>query len=161
AYTVHRPDHWAFAGTGLRWGDQLGTGSFVVGYEVDGCAFTTVNGLPEPTGEDSAPAGLQMLATSPARLLSIDDDRCEAPEALWASIEPPGDLEGVSMVLFGDASEENLARLAHGHAVMASFERGAGTVFNAGSADWAYGLDGDRTVQQVTGNVLRRLGGAR
>ena len=160
AYTVNRPDHWAFAGTGLRYGDQLGAGSYIVGYEVDGCAFTTVDGRPIPTGEDGAPGDLEILATCPARLLSINEQRCEAPEALWASVDPPGDLEGVAMVLFGDASEENVARVANGSAVMGSFRRGAGTVFNAGSADWAYGLDRDRLVQQVTANVLHRLGGS-
>ncbi|MCB0100242.1 MAG: hypothetical protein KDE46_31140, partial [Caldilineaceae bacterium] len=60
--------------------------------------------------------------------------------------------------LFGDHSAENVARLAHGNAVMASFTRGKGTVFNAGSADWAYGLDADRLVQRVTENVVRKLG---
>jgi hypothetical protein len=34
-------------------------------------------------------------------------------------------------------------------------------VFNAGSADWAYGLDRDPLVQQVTANVIRHLGGIR
>ncbi|MEM7326418.1 MAG: N,N-dimethylformamidase beta subunit family domain-containing protein [Actinomycetota bacterium] len=159
AYTVHRPDHWAFADTGVCYGDQLGAGSFVVGYEVDGCAFDTVNRRPVPTGEDGTPTDLEILGTCPARLHSITDDRCEAPAAIWASVDPPGDLEGVSMVLFGDAEPENVARVAHGHAVMASFRRGAGTVFNGGSADWAYGLDRDPLVQQVTANVIRHLGG--
>ncbi len=158
AYTVHRPEHWAFADTGLCTGDQLGAGSFIVGYEVDGCALELRDGLPAPTGVDGAPADLEILATCPARLLSITDEICEAPEALWASVEPPGDLEGVSMILFGDASPENVAKVANGNAVMGSFTKGAGTVFNAGSADWAYGLDGDALVQQVTANVLRHLG---
>lgn len=157
AYTVHRPEHWAFADTGLRAGDQLGAGSFIVGYEVDGCAFTTVDGLPRPTHEDDAPADLEILGTCPARLLSITDEVCEAPAALWASVEPPGDLEGVAMVLFGDDSPQSIAKVAHGRAMMASFSRGRGTVFNAGSADWAYGLDDDPLVQQVTANVLRQL----
>jgi len=39
---------------------------------------------------------------------------------------------------------------------MGLFQRG-GTVFNAGAADWAYGLDHDPQVQQVTRNVLDRL----
>ena len=159
AYTVARPEHWAFDGTGLRWGDQLGAGSFVVGYEVDGCAMTTIDGLPRPTGEDGAPADLEILATAPARLLSITGDTCEAPAALWASTDPPGDLEGTAMILFGSAAADHVARLAHGHAVMAVFARGRGTVFNAGSADWAYGLDGDPAVQRVTANVIERLGG--
>ena len=51
---------------------------------------------------------------------------------------------------------QNTARLDHGHAVIGIFRRG-GTVFNAGSVDWAYGLDRDPLVQQVTRNVLTRL----
>ncbi len=157
AYTICRPDHWAFADTGLRYGDQLGVGSFIVAYETDGCAFETVDGLPVPTHVDGAPADLQILGTCPARLLSITDQHCEAPEALWASVEPPGDLEGVATILFGDTSAESTARIANNHAVMGSFTRGRGTVFNAGTTDWAYGLDGDPLVQQVTANVIEHL----
>ncbi len=157
AYTVHRPRHWAFAGTGLCYGDQIGRGSFVVGYEVDGCAFELRDGLPVPTGEDGAPVDLEILATCPARLISITDAHCEAPEPLWASVEPPGDLEGTAMLLFGDRWAERIGELAHGNAVMGVFTRGKGTVFNAGSADWAYGLDRDPLVQAITGNVVRHL----
>ena len=56
------------------------------------------------------------------------------------------------------AADEHVARLAHGRCVMGTFTKGRGTVFNAGSVDWAYGLDGDPLVQQVTANVLARLG---
>jgi hypothetical protein len=157
AYTVYRPDHWAFAGTGLRYGDLLGLGSFVVAYEVDGCGFTLQNGLPVPTYADGTPEDFTILGASPARLLSITPTVCEAPPALWASIDPPGDLEGIVMQLFGDASPQNIAKLAHGHAVMGCFTRG-GTVFNVGSTDWAYGLDNHTLIQQVTRNVLDRLG---
>ena len=31
------------------------------------------------------------------------------------------------------------------------------SVFNAGSTDWSYGLDGDELVQRITRNVLDRL----
>ena len=158
AYTVYQPDHWAFADTELRYGDLLGLGSYIVAYEVDGCEFTLRNGLPIPTHADSTPDDLTILATSPARLLSVTPTYSEVPSALWASTEPPGDLEGMAIGLFGDHSAENVARLAHGNAVMASFTRGKGTVFNAGSADWAYGLDADRLVQRVTENVVRKLG---
>lgn len=44
---------------------------------------------------------------------------------------------------------------------MGTFTKGRGVVFNAGSVDWAYGLDHDPLVQQVTDNVLTRLGGTR
>jgi hypothetical protein len=63
------------------------------------------------------------------------------------------------MVLFGDASPANVAKVAHGHAVMGTFQRGRGRVFNAGTTDWAFGLDRDPLVQRVTLNVLRQLGG--
>ena len=62
-------------------------------------------------------------------------------------------------MLFGEATPEAIARLTNGHAVMGTFRHpGGGTVFNAGTADWAYGLDRDRNVQRVTRNVMTRLG---
>jgi hypothetical protein len=156
-YTVQEPDHWVFAGTGLRYGDELGASATVVGYEVDGCALTLTAGRLCATGEDGAPATLEVLADAPAHLISITDDRCEAPPALWASVDPPGDLEWVSSILFGDASLENTSRITNGHAVMAVFTRGNGTVFNAGSANWCYGLGADPLVERITRNVVERL----
>jgi N,N-dimethylformamidase beta subunit-like protein len=158
-YTIHRPEHPIFAGTDLRYGDVLGGPSRIVGYEVDGCELTMVNGDPVPTYEDGTPAGLEVLATAPARLLSITPTSSEVPEALWASTDPPGDLEGVAAGLFGSASPANIARIAHNHAVIGTFERGDGRVLNAGTTDWAYGLDRDPLVQRVTGNIVRWLGG--
>lgn len=157
AYTVYRPDHWAFAGTGLHYGDQLGLGAYIVGYETDGCALTMQQGLPVPTHEDGTPEGFTILATSPARLLSQSATYSEIPKAIWADPDGPGDLEGVATGLFGDASPENVAKLAHGNAVMGCFTRGKGTVFNAGTTDWAYGLDSDPLVQRITANVLQQL----
>jgi hypothetical protein len=58
-YTVHRADHWIFDGTGLGYGDVLGAGATVVGYECDGCVFTYRDGLPYPTGEDGTPSDLR------------------------------------------------------------------------------------------------------
>jgi hypothetical protein len=156
AYTIYRPDHWAFERTGLRYGDPLGLGSYVVAYEVDGCAFTFQDGLPVPTHVDGTPQNFTILGASPAHLISITDTVCEAPPALWASIEPPGDLELVAMSLFGDASPKNTAKIAHGNAVIGTFSRG-GTVFSVGSTDWAYGLDANALIQQVTRNVLDKL----
>jgi hypothetical protein len=158
AYRVHRPDHWAFEGTGLGDGDLLGAGSFVVAYEVDGCALEWVDGHPRPTHEDGAPASLEILATAPARLVSVTDDVCEPPPLLWDDIEPPGELEEMAQILFGSMDAESVERIAQGHAVMGHFTRGAGEVFNIGSTDWAYGLDHDPQVQTVTSNILRRFG---
>ena len=156
-YSIHRPDHPVFEGTNLRYGDELGMPAKIVGYEVDGCELTMLNGDPVPTYNDGTPAGLEVLATAPARLISITPTYCEAPPALWADPEPPGDLEGVAAGLFGSASPENIARIAHGHAVVGTFTKGKGRVFNAGCTDWSYGLDIDPLVQQVTRNVIRWL----
>jgi hypothetical protein len=50
-------------------------------------------------------------------------------------------------------------RLLHGHAVMASFTRGAGEVFNGGTTEWAHGLAArDPFVERITRNVLSRFG---
>lgn len=156
-YYVHRPEHPIFAGTDLRYGDVLGGPSRIVGYEVDGCELTMTNGDPVPTHADGAPDGLEVLATAPARLLSITPEASEIPKALWATTDPPGDLEDVAAMLFGSASPENVARIAHNHAVIGTFGKGKGRVFNAGTTDWAYGLDSDPLVQRVTANVLRWL----
>lgn len=157
AYTVTRPGHWAFEGTDLRYGDLLGAGSYVVGYEVDGCEMALDHGLPVPTGADGAPTDMQILATAPARLLSQTDTYSEIPAALWADPDGPGDLEGLAVGLFGSDSDEHKARIAHGSAVIGCFQRGKGTVFNVGSTDWSYGLDADPMIQRVTANVLQRL----
>ena len=81
-YSVHRPEHPFFAGTGLRYGDVLGGDDRIVAYEVDGCELTMVDGLPVPTYADGTPAGFEVLGTAPARLLSITAEHCEAPAAL-------------------------------------------------------------------------------
>ena len=49
-YTVYRPDHWIFEGTGIDYGDVFGASATTVGYECDGCEYTIVDGLPVPTG---------------------------------------------------------------------------------------------------------------
>ena len=48
-FPVYRPEHWAFAGTGIYYGDLLGADSHVYGYEVDGLDFEIRGGLPYPT----------------------------------------------------------------------------------------------------------------
>jgi hypothetical protein len=156
AYTVQRPDHWVFAGTGLRYGDMLGLGSYIAAYEVDGCELALENGLPVPTGRDGTPKDFTILATAPAHLVSVTPGNNESIVPLSYDPNGLGDLEYTATILFGDDSPANKAQVAHGNAVMGIFQRG-GTVFNAGTADWAYGLDRDPLVQQITSNVLTRL----
>jgi hypothetical protein len=152
AYTVWRPDHWAFEGTDLRYGDALGLADAIVGYEVDGCELTVEDGRPIPTYGDGAPDTLEVLATAPARLWSQD----EQPSRY---AHEPGELEHVAMVLFGDDWKSQVHRIANNHAVVGCFRAsGGGTVFNAGCTDWTYGIEGgDPEVTRITRNVLERL----
>jgi hypothetical protein len=149
-YTVWRPEHWAFAGCDLRYGDLFGAGPVVVGYECDGCDLALEDGRPVATGRDGTPTGFEVLASAPAHLWAGD----ERPAAL-----PPdtGDLEWVAARLGGADTPAARARFAHGHAVMGCFRRG-GTVFTTGCTDWSFGLlAGDPAVERVTRNVLERL----
>ena len=132
SYTTHRPDHWLFAGTGLKRGDAFGAklpAYKVVGYECDGCELTWKDGLPYPTHADGTPDNFDVLATSPA-IWHPDD--CE-----WYERWPKG---------------------RRGNAVLGSYTRG-GTVVTVGSTDWSHGLRGnDPHVVRITRNVLDRLG---
>ncbi|MGO9457766.1 MAG: N,N-dimethylformamidase beta subunit family domain-containing protein [Acidimicrobiales bacterium] len=160
-YTVWRPDHWVFEGTGLRYGDQLGTDQVVVGYEADGCALTLENNLPVPTGEDATPRDMVILATSPAHLWSGFAATPEMPPRQRPSETMPADIEYMAMRLFGDWSPANVAKLAAGNAVMGVFTQpGGGTTFTCGCTDWARGLgpDPNPDVARITANVLDRLG---
>jgi hypothetical protein len=152
AYTVWRPDHWAFEGTELAYGDELGRADAIVSYEVDGCELAIRDGLPVPTGDDGAPDGLEILATAPARLWS----QYEQPSRY---AHEPGELEHTAMAVFGDGWRDQVQRVTNNHACIGVFSKpGGGTVFNAGVTDWVYGLVGhDPDVERVTRNVLDRL----
>jgi hypothetical protein len=130
AFTVHRPDHWAFAGTNLKRDDQFGGKDTIVGYECDGCEFALdSSGLPKPTGNDGTPKDFLILGTCPARWHPDD--------AFWYD-RFPHDRTGA--------------------AVMGLYTAG-GTVFTCGSTDWAHGLKGnDPHVTRISKNLLDRLG---
>jgi N,N-dimethylformamidase beta subunit-like, C-terminal len=151
AYTVHRPEHWAFDGTGLAAGSEFGRDDLIVAYECDGCAFETgPDGLPAATHANGVPEGLEILASAPAHLWA----RHEQPTRY---IDEEGDLETVTKAVFGDTSPEHLAEIGDGHAVVAAFSRaGGGTLVHAGVTDWVLGL-GDPVVERITRNVLERL----
>ena len=149
-YTVHRPDHWLFAGTGLSrnetfgrinepWCPQPG----IAGYECDGCEMIWKDGLPVPTGRDGTPVTMQILATAPARMSSNDgtiDWARKLRRSLQGSVEVPAEVvEGP------------------GNAVFGIHERG-GTVVTTGSCGWSYGLAArDHVVDRIVRNLLDRL----
>ena len=153
-YTVHRPEHWVFDGCEFEWGDLLGARSTVVGYECDGCAFTVVDGRPVPTHEDGCPEGFEILGTAPAS--HFDRRTSLRPVREGARSEE----EFVAWRLFGDESPEACERVRYGHAVMGTWTHpSGGTVVTTGCTDWACGLGvGDDDVEQVTRNLLDRLG---
>lgn len=134
AFTVHQPDHWLFSGTRLKQGDKFGGKNTIVGYECDGCEMAWKDGVPSPTHRDGTPESFLILGTCPARWHPDD--------ALWYD-RFPRDADGKPSL---------------GAAVMGVYIRG-GTVFTAGTTDWAHGLTGeDPIVEQITRNVLERLG---
>ncbi len=129
AFTVHRPDHWIFAGTNLKRGDVFGGKDTIVGYECDGCEMTKdADGLPIPTHRDGTPENFTILASAPAQW---HPDDCE-----WYDRWEKGRV---------------------GAACLGTYMRN-GTVFTCGSTDWADGLAGnDPIVDRMTRNVLDRL----
>ncbi|MGZ8762607.1 MAG: N,N-dimethylformamidase beta subunit family domain-containing protein [Acidimicrobiia bacterium] len=153
-YTVHRPEHWLFAGTGLEYGDLLGADATVVGYECDGCDFTMVDGRPEPTGVGGTPRSFEILATAPAA--SFDRESSMRPVRAGDRSE----LEFNAFCVLGDDSPEAQTKLAAGHAVLGTYRGpGGGTTVTTGCTDWTYGLVArDPDVERITRNVLDSLG---
>ena len=154
-YTLHRTDHWLFDGTDLDYGDVLGAASTIVGYECDGCELAYRNGLPEPTGADGTPEGFVVLGTAPAAHFT----RTKAPRPPGPN--DPSEVEFIAARVFGTREPWAVERIEHGHAVFGTYESAAGgTVVTSGCTDWAHGLDGrSPEVEQITRNVLTRLGG--
>jgi hypothetical protein len=152
-YTVHRAGHWLFAGTGIGYGDLLGAGATIVGYECDGCDFTYRDGLPYPTGVDGTPASFEILGTAPAAHFT------RATATRPPRDDEPSEVEFIASRLFDSRSPEAVARIEHGHAVLGTYTSPAGgTVVTSGSTDWAHGLAArDPQVEQITRNVLDRL----
>jgi len=150
-YTVYRPDHWVFEGTEVGYGDLIGASSVVVGYECDGCEFTFRDGLPYPTCSDGTPSDFEMLALTPVQHFG----RSTAPRGVPEGARSEGEF--IAWRALGAEDPDTVARLAHGHAVMGVHQPG-GTVFTAGSTEWAWGLTGDDPViERITRNLLDRL----
>ncbi len=153
-YTIHRPEHWLFEGTGIGYGDVLGAAATIVGYECDGCDFTYRDGLPYPTGEDGTPDSFTILGTAPAAHFT------RTTAARPPKPNEPAEDEFIAARLFGTRDPDAVERIAHGHAVLGSYISAAGgTVVTSGCTDWAHGLAGrDPQVERITANVLDRLG---
>jgi hypothetical protein len=137
-YLVQQPDHWVFAGTGLAPGDVLGDHTWppLAGYECDGVPLDIFDAgagaamLSAWADEDGTPDGYTLLAA--ARL-----------GAGWQELP---------------ARERHAAGEGIHTAAMGVFRRN-GTVFSAGTTDWAQVLDAgrDRQLERITRNVLDGL----
>jgi len=151
-FPVYRPEHWAFAGTALCYGDLLGAAGHAFGYEVDGLDYIIRNGLPEPTERSGAPSGLQILALG---LSSLKEERGEVPpDDRFLSDD---DAKYVAEIRLGDTSDAAVDRVKRGAGMIVNFVRGRGEVFHAGSCEWVAALlRRDPMVERVTGNVLAR-----
>lgn len=132
-YTVASAKHWVFSGTGLRDGEQFGGKTWppLVGYECDGVPLAAGEplALHAHARECDTPAGLHILAA--ARL-----------SRHWQELP------------FREAFFEDSSHAA----VMSVHSRGGGTVFAAGTTDWAQVLaQNERIVSTITRNVIDTL----
>lgn len=135
-YVVQDAGHWVFAGTGLRNGEAFGkeTSPPVVGYECDGA----------PLDAFDAQAGVATL--------SKDAARCGTP---------PG-FHLLAAGLLGPGWQERPPREMHKagegiHAATMGIFTRKGTVFSAGTTDWAQVLEQDVHVERITRNVIDGL----
>jgi len=151
-FPVYRPDHWAFAGTGIYYGDLLGADGHAFGYEVDGLDYVIRDGLPEPSETSEAPAGLKILALG---LSSLKEERIDV--AFDDRFLSDDDAKFVAETLIGDGGDAAVERVKRGAGMIVHFTRGKGEVFHAGSCEWVAALSRrDALVELVTANVLRR-----
>jgi hypothetical protein len=152
-YTVYDETHWALAGADLFYGDVIGAGLPLLGYENDGCRLQfNAGGRLSPVPTLGVPENLEIIAMAPAAF-------GEEAGRGYAPIIPPENLEIVARDVFGDDSEAGQDRILRGHAVIASFRRGRGEVFNGGTTEWAHALKArDPFIERITRNVLMRFG---
>jgi hypothetical protein len=152
-YTVYDERHWALAGADLGYGDVIGAEVPLLGYENDGCRFDFgSDGRLVARPILGVPASLEIIAVAPAAF-------GEDPAAPYRPLIPPERVDVVLREALDEHDGDAERRLLRGHAVMASFRRGLGEVFNGGTTEWAHGLAaGDPFVERITENVLRRFG---
>jgi hypothetical protein len=152
-FPLYRPEHWAFDGTGLGYGDVLGAQSRIFAYEVDGLDYVIRDGLPYPSGAEQVPEGLEILALGLASNREVA--RGVDPGKLFLGSE---DCELHARILYGEVTAQTMDLAGRGSGMIVSFKRGRGEVFHAGSVEWVAGLlRRDAQVERVTRNVLNRF----
>jgi hypothetical protein len=151
-FPIYRPEHWAFAGTGLHYGDLLGAQAKVFGYEVDGLKYEMRNGLPFPARESGAPDGLEILAVGQASLVE-EGESVDFDDAFIGHL----DAAFLARTLLGSDDAAAIERIKRTNGMIVHFPKGKGEVFHAGSCEWVAGLlRRDPMVERVTKNVIER-----
>ncbi|HGW4869699.1 TPA: N,N-dimethylformamidase beta subunit family domain-containing protein [Pseudomonas aeruginosa] len=153
-FTVYRPEHWALDGTDLYYGDQFGAAPIcIAAFELDGVEYTFRHGLPYPTYEDGAPESLEIVAMALAVVGA--EDRWGGRVPLGA---PASEFDHLVESAYGDSPPPYLKDKRYGSGMIATFQKGAGQVFNAGSCEWVNGLiQRDPFTEIITRNVLNRF----
>lgn len=156
-FPVYRPEHWAFVGTGIYYGDLLGADGHAFGYEVDGLDYIIKGGLPEPTEDAGAPEGLEILALG---MSSLKEESADIPAD--DQFLSDADAKFVADIIVGNDGDDAVDRVKRGCGMIVNFPRGKGEVFHAGSCEWVAALKRqDAMVERVTANVLDRYLSAR
>ncbi|MGE6696462.1 N,N-dimethylformamidase beta subunit family domain-containing protein [Hyphomonas sp. NPDC076900] len=152
-FTIYNDKHWSLEGTDLFYGDILGGDVPLIGYESDGCLFEFgTDGLPKALTVGGVPENLEIIGLAPVTL-------GEDPTSGYAPMIPPEKLDVIAGEIYGDPSPARQQRVLRGHAMLASFKRGKGEVFNTGTTEWAHGLAAkDPFVEVITHNVMKRFG---
>jgi hypothetical protein len=149
-YSVFRPEHWAFSGTGLGYADMFGGKAAIFGYEVDGLDYTFHEGRPEPLGSDGAPPGLEILAMGWAT--SAETGRPQDSDSFML-----GDRDALfrATMLESDVSPASVRKHSRGCGLIVHFKKGLGQVFTAATCEWVAGLhQDDFSTVTITRNVL-------
>lgn len=132
-FRLVEPEHWAFAGTGLKAGDEFGRADSIVGVEGDAADLEFVNGKPRYTGRDGVSTHYKILALADAAA----DDRL-AKHGIKLR-ESKGEANAYATIAINDTEFK-------------------GTIFNAATIEWGHGLYREGGgVAQITRNVLNRL----
>ena len=85
-FRVTQPDHWAFAGTELREGDEFGREDSIVGVECDGGDIEFKDGKPRFTGRDGISPHYQIIAIGDAEDHGFNADLGVHQDQFYATV---------------------------------------------------------------------------
>ena len=135
-WTVRRPEHWVFEGTGLAEGESFGLRETIVGTEADGCDTELVydatlgRKVLVPSGKDGV---------DPTQWLILASCLAAGLGETTGPVGPPNTLHTATLVYHeGEPG-------------------GGGDIFNCATLDWAHGLRTSEETATITRNVLRRF----